>query len=136
MLLRVLPLLLIIFSGNIQASEFPIEIIEYIDNTKVVAFINESDIDRKLPWLPFKGALPLTVVDALKAIQEYVASDPELMNATLTEIELKQIPRHKGYWHYMVKMKTQINNKSLPHYFIVLMNRKIIQGLREPETLK
>jgi len=136
MLLRVLPLLLIIFSGNIQASEFPIEIIEYIDNTKVVAFINESDIDRKLPWLPFKGALPLTVVDALKAIQEYVASDPELMNATLTEIELKQIPRHEGYWHYMVKMKTQINNKSLPHYFIVLMNRKIIQGLREPETLK
>lgn len=134
---RLLALLfLLLLSSKIYAIEFPVEIIEYLDDVKVVAFINESDIDKSLRWNPAQGKVPLGIDDALKAIREHVAADPELKQASLTGIELKQIPHHSGYWHYMVKMKTRVNNRNQAHYFIVLMNGKVIPGIREPESVK
>ena len=132
---RLLPLLLML-SGNIQAFEFPIEIIEFIDNARVVASINESDIDKTSYWHPFEGAPPLTMTDALDAIHEYLAADPDLSNATLSGIELKQIPHHEKYWHYLVRMQSRATDKPGFRYFIVLMNGKVIPGLREPQTVK
>jgi hypothetical protein len=129
-------LLTVLFSANVLAQEFPIEIFEYIDNTKVVAFVNETDIDKTPRWAPFESPLPLTLTDALEAIQAHVKSNPELKNAVLSGVELKPVPHHKGYWHYLVRMKTYANNKPLSHYFIVLMDGKIVSGIREPETVK
>lgn len=137
MLSRILPpLLLVLFSANALAQEFPVEVFEYIDNTRVVAFVNEADIDKTLHWTPFEGPLPLTLTDALKAIQDYVATCPELTDAVLSGVELKPVPHHEGYWHYLVRMKTFTNGRPLSHYFIVLMDGKIVAGLREPEMVK
>lgn len=136
MLTRMLPLLFALFSGSLQAYEFPIEIIEFIDNTRVVAFVNEVDIDKALYWVPFEGSPPLAIADALKAIRGHIASDPKLADATLTGIELKQIPRHEKYWHYLVKLRSQADDRVRSSYFIVLMDGKVIPGIREPETLK
>ncbi len=136
MLSRTLPLLLILLSGNLSAYEFPVEIIEFFDNTKVVAFVNEGDIDKSRYWVPFEGPPPLAVVDALKAIREHIASDPEMTNASLTGIELKQIPHHEKYWHYLVKMRSHADDRLHSSYFIVFMDGKVIPGIREPETLK
>ena len=129
-------LLLVLFSANVLAQEFPIEVFEYIDNTRVVAFVNEADIDKTLHWTPFEGPLPLTLTDALKAIQSYVATDPDLANAVLSGVELKQVPHHEGYWHYLVRMKTFADGRPTSHYFIVLMDGKIVSGIKEPETFK
>jgi hypothetical protein len=136
MLARILPLLLIVFSAKIQAIEFPLEVIEFIDNARVVAFIEEADIDNSSYWEPFEGAPPLSMTDALNAIHEHLAADPDLGNATLAGIELKQIPHHENCWHYLVKIQTRSNAKPRSRYFIVLMSGKVISGLREPETVK
>lgn len=136
MLVRMLPLVLMLFSCKIQAMEFPLEVIEYIDNSRVVAFINESDIDKTLPWTPFVGAPPLSLSDALGLIQQHTTSRLKLKNATLSEIELRQIPQHKDYWHYLVKMQASVDDKMRAYYFIVLMNGKIISGIREPQSIK
>ena len=136
MLLRLLPIMLILFTSKIQAMEFPIEVIEYIDNSRVVAFINESDIDKTLSWTPFTSAPPLSLNSALGLIQKYATSDLKLNNATLSEIELRQIPKHKNYWHYLVKMQASVDEKMRNYYFIVLMNGKIISGIREPQSIK
>lgn len=136
MLLRILPLLFFLFSGNLQASQYPVEVVEFIDNIRVVAFINEADIDKTLSWIPFEGSPPVTVGGALGAIKGYVAADPEFAKMELTEIELKQIPHHQSYWHYLVRIKTTLEGKSRSHYFIVLMNGKVIQGIREPSSIK
>ncbi len=133
---RMLLLSLFIFSANIQAYGFPVEIIEFIDNARIVASIDEGDIDDALYWQPFEGAPPLSIAGALEAIQKHIASDPEAGNASLTGIELKQIPHHKKHWHYLVKMRIEVDGKPKPRYFIVLMNGKVITGLREPQMVK
>jgi hypothetical protein len=133
---RMLLLLLLLFSANSQAYEFPVEIIEFIDNAKIVASVSEGDIDEKLYWQPFEGPPPLSIAGALDAIQKHIASDPQAGTAELTGIELKRIPHHSRHWHYLVKMSSQVDGKPQPRYFIVLMTGKVIPGLREPETVK
>jgi hypothetical protein len=136
MLSRMLPLLLVLLSANVLARGFPVEVFEYIDNARVVVFVNEADIDKTLHWIPFEGALPLTLTDALNAIQQHVAANPELTNAVLSGVELKPVPHHEGYWNYLVRMKTFTDGKPVSHYFIVLMDGKIVSGIKEPETVK
>jgi hypothetical protein len=136
MLLRMLALPLVFFSVPIHASEFPIEIIEYVDGTKVATFINEEDIDRTDAWVPFEGPPPLTIGDALALVQKFIAPDPEMADSQLAEIELRRIPHHETHWHYVVRMKAHAGDKPRSQFFIVLMNGKIITGLREPEGIK
>jgi len=133
---RMLPLLLLLFSASTQAYEFPVEIIEFIDNAKIVASIDEGDIDESLYWQPFESPPPLSIAGALDAIRTHIASDPQAGRTELTGIELKQIPHHSRHWHYLVKMRTEVEGKPQPRYFIVLMTGKVIPGLREPETVK
>jgi len=136
MLSRLLALLLVLFSGNMQANEFPVEIIEFIDNARVVAFINENDIDETSYWLPSAGSPELSIEDALNAVQQHIAADPDITAAELDELKLKQIPHHQRHWNYLVKMK--ITNHGKPHasYFVVLMNGKVIPAVREPGAVK
>ena len=130
----VLPLVL--SSVTVHASEFPIEIIEYVNQTKVVTFINEEDIDKAAAWVPFEGPPPLRIADALALVQKFIAPDPEMAGSQLTEIELRRIPHHESHWHYVVRMKVHTGGKPRSRFFIVLMDGKIIPGLREPEAIK
>lgn len=136
MLSRVLFLLFTLFSHTVYAYDAPIEIIEYMDNTKIIAFINEADINTTKAWQPADGAPPLTIHGALKAIEKQASAYPELQDCVLSEIKLKPIPHHEKYWHYIVKMTSVHNTKSQAHYVIVLMNGKVFPGLKEPQMLK
>ncbi len=136
MLVRLLPLLLVLLAGKVFARESPIEVFEYIDDVKIVAFIKESDIERGLYWAPFEGSPPLTISKALANVYKHLAANPKLAKATLVEIKLKEIPRHKGYWHYLIKLNTKTNHKLHSYYFVVLMDGKIFPALREPESFK
>ncbi len=136
MSLRWLAMVLLLPATNSYSFEFPLEIIEYVNSAKVTAFINERDIDKSVSWTPFKSAPPLTIENVTSAIQKYIAGKPEYANAKLVEIELRRIPHHEEQWHYMVKMQTNINNAPHNHYFVVLMNGKIISALVQPESIK
>jgi hypothetical protein len=135
MYLRFIPLLVLLFSSRLYAYEFPLDITEYIDDVKVVAYINNSDIKPELNWEPFASAPLLSIASALQAIQAYSANT-ELADMMLTGIELKQIPHHENQWHYLVKVKTEVDEVFESHYFIVLMNGKVIPALKEPDSIK
>ncbi|MGD2075153.1 MAG: hypothetical protein PVI91_15090 [Gammaproteobacteria bacterium] len=136
MFLRSLVLPFVLSTATAHAYDFPIEVIEYIDQTRVVAFIKEEDIDKTLQWAPFQGPPPLTLADALEAVQEYMVANPELRDAVPTEIELKRIPQHEKHWHYLVRMQSGGGGKPRAWFLIVLMDGNIIAGLREPEGIK
>lgn len=131
-----LMLLLLLFSGKALAFDFPIEVTEYIDSTKIVAYINKNDINKKLQWAPFDGPPPLSIADALQAVHKYIKLDVDFSNTSLTGIELKRIPHHEKSWHYIVRIKYKTNGVMQPHFFIVLMDGKVISALKEPDSIK
>lgn len=136
MFIRFTPLLLLLFSVKVSAYEFPTEIIEYFDNVQIVAYLKKSDINDKLTWVPFESSPPLSINKALMAVKKYIKSDTSFSDITLTEIELKRLPHHKTLWHYLVKAKYSANGETKPHFFVVLMDGKVISAIKEPESIK
>lgn len=132
---RLLPAMLALASINAQAFEFPVEIIEYIDNAKVVGYVQSNDIDTSLNWAPFHGAPPLTIEQALHRVMDFIQGDTTLDNAQMVGIELKPIP-DAGYWHYLVKLKYGDDDQRHAHFFMVLMDGKVISAIREPQSIK
>lgn len=133
---RWLALFLLLLGSNSQAYQFPIEIIEYVEDARVVAFINQSDLDISVHWQPGEGPPPINIENVISSTKDYAESKEDLLNATLTEIKLRQIPHHEAQWHYMVKLQAKKDNKLRYHYLVVLMNGKIIPAIREPVSIK
>lgn len=134
--LKILPLMLVALSTTVQAVEFPVEIVEYMDSAQVVATLDAADIDESGHWNPFEEPPALPMADALSAVRMHLDADPELKDVTLAGIELKRTPHHENHWHYLVKVQKPAPGRDRFRYFIVLMNGKVIQGLREPQAVK
>jgi hypothetical protein len=128
-------LLLTIFSGSAQAST--IEIIEQFDDLRLVAFVNEGDIQDYPLWHPLKEAPPLSISSAIQAINDlYKVNKTELMVESIKEIELRKLPHYEKYWHYLVKVKSNDMEKVKYQVYVVLMNGKVIPALLETESYK
>jgi hypothetical protein len=136
MSLRWLVLLVPLYSVNVPALELPIEIFEYVDNARVVAFVKESDIDEAAEWKPDSGAPALSINKVVTIANDYAAGNEGMNGAIIEEIALRRIPHHEGKWHYMVKMKTETEEKVRYHYLVVLMNGRSIPAIREPSSIK
>ena len=131
-----IPILIFLLSGKVFAFDFPIEITEYIDDVKITAYINRNEIESRSQWTPFKSPPPLTIADTLKAVKTFIDENTEFANSTLTGIELKQIPHHKKFWHYLVKIKTMRGDIDQPHFFVVLMDGKVISAITRQGSIK
>jgi hypothetical protein len=133
---KLLPVLLFLFSSQVLAVEFPIEISEYIDDVKVDAFINEEDLMHSKKWMPFDSSPPLSMNQALNAIKESEGSGIDFSKAKVVAVELKPVPHHKSYWHYLVDLKVMSDEGPESVYYVVLMNGKVIPAIKEPESIK
>jgi hypothetical protein len=133
---RATVLLGLVLAGSARAFDFPIQVTEYVDDVRVVAYIDEQDMETETPWHPFEAAPPLSVEQALKAVAGQIASDEALAGARLAEIVLRRIPHHESYWHYMVKLKTDAPTPHHTHYYLVLMSGKVIPALKRPPSIK
>jgi len=128
--------LLLLLSNSVFAFKFPIEMIEGVNGARVVIYVNEEDIASEVHWMPFDGAPPVSMLDALAVVKDHLAKTPEIRDATLKELQLRRIPHHENDWHYMIVMQALRDGKPVLHYYAVLMNGKLIPAIREPESYK
>ncbi len=134
---KLISLLFILVSSKAMAIDFPVEISEYIDDNKIDVYLKRSDINDSSKWQPFSGATPLSMDDALTKVKAHLDTNSgNSDNTTLIGIELKRIPHHKDYWHYLVKVQTTIDSKRHSHFYVVLMDGKVISAFKEPEAIK
>ena len=129
------PLVFLLLTARALALEVPVEITEYIDDVKVIAYLHESDINEGPQWTPFESPPPLPIADALDAVHRYINSDAGFTHAALTGIELKPIPHHPMHWHYLVKVRFKLDGRPRPHFFVVLMDGKVISAIKRPESI-
>lgn len=129
--------LLLLFAQSALAAQFPLIIIEPFDETKIIIYVSETDIENSPAWKPSDGTPPLTIEKLITDIKRHNGGDSKLANAIIHEIELKPVLHHEkqNRWYYLVQMKT-VGKKSYRHYFAVLMDGKIISAIREPESYK
>ncbi len=130
----VLVIALLLTGVTAQAYQLPVEVFEYMDDVKVVAFIDKKDMaavqarDPSAPLLTIKGALAV--------VKKHITRhQPEIGEAKLEEITFRKLPGFPGRWHYLVKLKNA--DPRMPyHYFVVLMNGKVIPAVKEIAAVK
>lgn len=136
MSLRWLAVVFSLYSIAAHALEMPNEIFEYVDNARVVAFVNESDIEEAAVWRESGSAPALDVSSVAALSHDYAERFEATRGAVLDEIVLRRIPEHEGRWHYMVKMHTERDGELRDHYLFVLMSGKVIPAFSEPDTVR
>ncbi len=127
---RLLFFSIIALSAPVQAFQPAFEIVEHFDDLKTVAFIPKEEINKNPEWDPALSEPPVSVLDAIQAIKEF-SKTPVIID----EIEIRQVPRHQGQWHYLIK----VSNDAMKYKFsiyVVLMSGKVIPAIIEPETYK
>ncbi|HEC30027.1 MAG TPA: hypothetical protein ENI65_10625 [Gammaproteobacteria bacterium] len=133
---RWLLLLLTIVSINAQSFQPSLEIVEQFDDVRLIAFINEADLENYPLWHPLTEAPPLSIRNAIQAINQYKANNGKLITGIVKEIELREMPHHSNYWHYLIKINIDPGKKPKYQVYVVLMNGKVIPALIETESYK
>jgi hypothetical protein len=105
------------------------ELVESYDGYRLVVFVEEQDIASSPTWGPDSEAPPLSIAEAIRAVKRF-GKDLDSSN-TISEIELRPVPNHDGYWHYLI----EVSDEKMSHkfsVFVVLMNGKVIPAIVEP----
>lgn len=131
-------LILSLFSQAAFAIQFPLEIIEHFDDTKIVIYVQQADIDKAPSWSPAEGAPPLTIEGLVKDIQKRNSQSKESADLQIRKIELKPILHNEkqNRWYYLVRMKAIRNGSTHVEYVAVLMNGMVLPAIREPDPYK
>ncbi len=131
-------LFLILIAKGAFAGEFPLEIIENFDSTKVVIYVKESDIYKAPTWSPSEGEPPLTIANLITGVQQWIAQDINFDGAEILKIELKPIQNHDAtkYWYYLVQLCTQADGQLKNQYLAAVMSGKILTAIKEPSSYK
>jgi hypothetical protein len=132
----ILSSLLLFTTSTVHAFTPPVEVIEYIDDVKIVGYLDQNDIKKSAQWAPFENPPPLSINDALISVKQYLKKNNEFNNTKLIDIELKRIAHYEAYWHYIVKTRYQDDAARKSRFYMVLMNGKVVSALKEPESIK
>lgn len=138
MAFRFVSAVLLLVSSNVFAVDFPVEIVDQFDNSRIVTYINQSDAEKSPSWNPADGEPPLTIGAMLKSLGNWVAEDSTLKGAQVSKIELKPIMQKEkeGRWYYLVKLTCQRAESPKVTYAAILMNGKVFAAIREPDPFK
>lgn len=130
---RWLPIFILFITANAHAFQSKVEIQEQFDNLKMVAFIDEKDINNNPEWNPNVGAPPLSVIDAIQSVKDFNKTSKNL--GTIKEIEIRPVSKRGNHWHYLIKIA---NNSMKTKYdvYVVLMNGKVIPAIIVPQSYK
>ena len=128
-----LGLLILVSSATAHGFQTKTEILEQFDSLKMAAFVDPKEISRSPEWNPNAEEPPLTVAEAIRAVQE-LNEDAGTMGA-VKEIEIRQFPNDEKHWHYLIKVANK-RMKTKYNIYVVLMNGKVIPAMIEPQSYK
>ena len=135
MLNKLFPALLLFgcFSQS-YAFQFPLEIIDYMDDATIIVYAKKDDINNTSVWIPGEGNVPLGINELVSKVNSWLKTQPEMSALKINEIELKKVKKHEkeNYWYYLLQLK---NHKDI-QYLAVLMNGQILPAIKEPKSYK
>ncbi|HFD86978.1 MAG TPA: hypothetical protein ENJ35_04810, partial [Gammaproteobacteria bacterium] len=111
-------ILLAAFLQAAHATPWPLEIIDHLDETKIVIYVSESDIEASPQWNPAAGAPKFGLDELFKAVNDWQKKNKCTDADGIEKIELKPIlHQHKeGRWYYLVQLKDMAKAKPSHRY--------------------
>ena len=120
------------------AISWPLEIIEHLDEAKIIIYAKEAEIEQSPTWDPATGAPSFGLPEVLKSIAQWDNKKAGISDTSVEKIELKPILHQEkaNRWYYLVQLRNPAGSKHKHHYLAVLMNGKTYGAIEEPESYK
>jgi len=129
---------MLLFGHSAGATQFPLEIIEHFDDTKIVIYVQQADVDQAPTWEPGRGAPPLSIEQLVKSVTAHNSGTPGSAEFQIRKIELKPVLRNpkRNSWYYLLRLKAIRDGRPEIEYLAVLMSGKVLPAIREPDPYK
>jgi hypothetical protein len=126
--------LLFLFSLSVataQASSLPAEVIENMDQYRIVLYLSEDQINAIPEWQPGEGKPPMSLEEAVSHALAWIGRDTSLAGAQIYEVKYKPVHNYEklNRWYYLVELRMDAGKK---RFVAVLPGGQVVSAIEEP----
>lgn len=123
--------LLSLVSGAAQSAMLPTEVVENLDQYRIVLYLDQNQIDAIPAWQPGEGAPPMTLEAAVARTLEWIGDNELLKAARIHELKYKPVHNYESLnrWYYLVELRMQGTKK---RFLAVLPGGEVVPAIEEP----
>lgn len=124
-------LLTLLAAGVTRAASLPAEVVENLDQYRIVLSLDEAQIRAIPAWRPGEGKPPMSLEAAVTRTLEWIGSKALLKDAQIYELKYKPVHNHETLdrWYYLVELRMQDGMK---RFLAVLPNGQVVPAIAEP----
>jgi hypothetical protein len=125
-------LLLTALAGGVtQAASLPAEVVENLDQYRIVLSLDEAQIRAIPAWRPGEGKPPMSLDAAVTRTLEWINSKELLKDAQIYELKYKPVHNHETLdrWYFLVELRMQDGMK---RFLAVLPDGQVVPAIAEP----
>jgi hypothetical protein len=124
-------LLTCLAGGAAQAASLPSEVVENLDQYRIVLSIGDERIKAMPAWRPGEGKPPMSLEAAVARTLEWIESKALLKDATIYELKYKPVHNYETLdrWYYLVELRMRDGMK---RFLAVLPDGQVVPAIAEP----
>jgi hypothetical protein len=124
-------LLATLAAGAVQASSLPTEVVENLDDYRIVLYLSETQINAIPAWQPGEGAPPMSLDAAVSRTLAWIGENELLKNAQIHELKFKPVHNFESLnrWYYLVELHT---DNARRRFLAVLPGGEVVPAVEEP----
>jgi len=114
-----------------QAARLPAEVVENLDQYRIVLYLSEDQIDAIPAWQPGKGKPPMSLEAAVNRTLEWIGTSDLLKDARIHELKYKPVHNYesRNRWYYLVELRMQGTKK---RFLAILPDGQVVPAIEEP----
>lgn len=126
-----LVLLVGLTAGRAQASALPAEVVENLDESRIVLYLSEPQIEAMPAWRPGEGKPPMSLEEAVNRTLAWTGERDLYKDASIYELKYKPVHNYEALdrWYYLVELRLPGGRK---HFLAVLPGGAVIPAIQEP----
>lgn len=131
--MRITSLLFLAFvaCGAARAAQLPVEVVETLDQNRLVVYLSEAQIDAIPAWQPGAGQPPMSLQAAVARALEWIRDRDLYTDARIYELKFKPVHNYEALnrWYYLVDLRLPGGRR---HFIAVLPNGDVVPAMVEP----
>ena len=114
-----------------RASSLPAEVVENMDQYRIVLYLSDEQVNAIPEWQPGEGKPPMSLQDAVSHVLAWIARDTSLAGAKIYELKYKPVHNYEklNRWYYLVELRMEAGKK---RFVAVLPGGQVVSAIEEP----
>ncbi len=115
----------------VQASSLPAEVVETLDQYRIVLYLEQEQLNAIPAWRPGEGDPPMPLSAAVARTLAWIGENDLLKDARIYELTYKPVHNFEAQnrWYYLVELRMTAGKR---RFLAVLPDGEVIPAIEEP----